>query len=317
MATSELEENVAAVRRFNRFFTQKIGVLHKGLLDSPYSLTEVRLMYELAHRDAPTAAELSEELGIDPGYLSRMLRRFEREKLLKRRKSSADARRTHLSLTARGRKVFAGLDRRSHDEVRDMISVLDDGERSELVTAMQQVETLLRPVAEPLSSLIRPHRNGDLSWVIWRHSVFYQGEFGWSDRFMAVVARAVAQFIDTNDARHERCWIAEHGGRRVGSVFLVRETDELARLRLLLVEPEARGLGLGRRLVEECITTARELGYRRMTLWTNSELHAARRIYESFGFQLMNEKPYPEFAPDFVGQDWELDLEKSYQPKEQ
>jgi len=312
MNSARLETRIAAIRRFNRYFTQTIGVLHEGLLESPFSLAEVRVLYELAHREQPTAVELCESLSLDPGYLSRMLRRLDRDKLLKRRRSPHDARRVHLALTAKGRKVFDGLDRRSHDQVAALIEGLASEDQQQLIESMQRIEALLDPPAEAkVPYLIRPHRQGDMSWVIWRHSVFYQGEFGWSDHFMAVVARAVAQFIDTQDPARERCWIAERNGRRIGSVFLVRENDELARLRLLLVEPEARGLGIGRRLVEECVHAAREFGYRRMTLWTNSELHAARQIYEALGFQLVNEKPCPDFAPGFIGQDWELELGSS------
>lgn len=310
MAEPEFERRIADIRAFNRFYTEKIGVLRAGLLDSPFSLTEVRVLYELAHRDAPTPGELARALGLDAGYLSRILRRFQRENLISRRRSQADARRVHLALTERGRETFAELDRRSRDEVAAMIGRLDEDAQGELVTATQRIRTLLdAPPEERTAYLLRPHRAGDMAWVVWRHAAYYQGECGWSDAFMAVVMRAVAQFIDTFDPARERCWIAEHGGRRAGCVFLVRERDDVARLRLLLVEPAARGLGIGRRLVEECVGTARELGYRKMVLWTSGTLHAARRIYEDLGFRKVDERPCPQLGADFVGQDWELDLE--------
>jgi DNA-binding MarR family transcriptional regulator/GNAT superfamily N-acetyltransferase len=309
MSTSALDQRVAAVRRFNRFFTQKIGVLHQGLLDSPFSLAEVRVLYELAHRDEATASELCRSLGLDAGYLSRMIRRFGRENLIRKRPSRSDGRRTHLSLSGKGREVFAALDQRSSAEVAALIGDLADDEQLALVESMARIESLLVRAPDPVVPyVLRPHRPGDMGWVLWRHSVLYQGEYGWNDSFVALVARVVADFVENFDPEWERCWIAERDHRRVGSVFLVRESDELARLRLLLVEPEARGQGIGYRLVRECVDTARQLGYRRMSLWTNDVLHAARRIYEAAGFRLTREERHRTYGPEMVGQDWELEL---------
>lgn len=310
MSTTDQDQRIAAIRHFNRFFTQKIGVLHEGLLKSSWSLAEVRVMYELAHRSEPTAAELCQALNLDAGYLSRILRRFDREKLLQRRKSQADARRTHLSLSRHGHEVFSQLDWRSHEDIAALLRDISDADQRRLVDAMQQVENILsRAPYEHSPWVLRQHRPGDMAWVTWQHSRIYQGEYGWNDRFIALVARVVADFIEHYDPQYERCWIAERDGQNIGSIFLVRESDELARLRMLLVTPEARGLGVGRRLVTECVETARALGYRRMTLWTNDVLHAARRLYEEAGFRLVKEEPHSDHGPELVGQDWELDLQ--------
>lgn len=306
---SGIHQQIEAVRRFNRFYTKQIGVLHEGLLRSPYSLTESRVLYELAHRANPTAAELCKELGLDPGYLSRILRGFEQRGLVEKVPSAADGRQSLLCLTGQGREAFAPLNARSHDDVAGTLGSLSRGEQARLVEAMGRIEALLgsaREDAEPY--LLRPHRPGDMGWVVHRHAVLYAEEYGWDERFEALVAEIAAQFINDFDARRERCWIAERHGQIVGSVLLVKQSATIAKLRLLLVEPEARGLGIGRRLVEECIRFARQTGYRTLTLWTNDVLVAARQIYQRAGFRLVAEEPHHSFGHDLVGQNWDLVL---------
>ena len=309
MTTSDIAQRAEAMRRFNRFYTKQIGVLHEGLLQSPFSLTEVRVLYELAHRDNVTASELANDLGLDAGYLSRMLRRFDYCGFLDKTPSPTDGRRTHLRLTPQGRDAFAPLDQRSHDEAAAMLSTFSPSEQNRLLDAMRTIEELLGPQTagrEPY--LLRPHQPGDMGWIIHRHGVLYSQEYGWDEQFEALVAGVVAKFIQTFDPKRERCWIAEKDGEIVGSVFLVKQSDEVARLRLLLVEPAARGLGIGSRLVGECIRFARQVGYKTITLWTNDVLHAARHIYEQTGFHLVHEEPHHSFGHDLVGQTWELAL---------
>ena len=302
-------ESVSAIRRFNRFYTKHIGVLRERHLDSPFSLTEVRVLYELAHRDGLTASTLGRELALDSGYLSRILRSFEQRGLIEKTRSESDARKTHLRLTDNGRTAFAPLDSRANEEIAALVERVHPDDRRRLSEAMRTIERVLVPGAEASRSyLIRTHQPGDIGWVVYRHGVLYAREYGWDERFEALVAQIVAEFVQNFDARRERCWIAEQNGERVGSVFLVRKTDAIAKLRLLLVEPKARGLGIGHRLVEECIRFARQAGYERMTLWTNSVLHAARRIYEEAGFTLVSEEPHAMFGKDLVGQTWELEL---------
>jgi DNA-binding MarR family transcriptional regulator/GNAT superfamily N-acetyltransferase len=300
---------IAAVRRFNRFYTRHIGVLREGHLDSPFSLAEVRVMYELAHRDGPTAAELARDLALDSGYLSRLLRSLEQRAIIERTRSGTDARQTHLRLTEDGRAAFAGLDARADDEIAALVARVARDDRTRLTDAMRAIERVLAPTPETNRTfLIRTHQPGDIGWVVYRHGVLYSREYGWDERFEALVAHIVAEFVHNFDARRERCWIAEQDGERVGSVFLVRKTDTVAKLRLLLVEPKARGLGIGHRLVEECIRFARYAQYQRITLWTNSVLHAARRIYEQAGFRLVSEEPHAQFGVELVGQTWDLEL---------
>jgi DNA-binding MarR family transcriptional regulator/N-acetylglutamate synthase-like GNAT family acetyltransferase len=302
-------ESVSAIRRFNRFYTKHIGVLRERHLDSPFSLTEVRVLYELAHRDGLTASTLGRELALDSGYLSRILRSFEQRGLIEKTRSESDARKTHLRLTDNGRTAFAPLDSRANEEIAALVERVHPDDRRRLSEAMRTIERVLVPGAEASRSyLIRTHQPGDIGWVVYRHGVLYAREYGWDERFEALVAQIVAEFVQNFDARRERCWIAEQNGERVGSVFLVRKTDAIAKLRLLLVEPKARGLGIGHRLVEECIRFARQAGYERITLWTNSVLHAARRIYEEAGFTLVSEEPHAMFGKDLVGQTWELEL---------
>lgn len=310
MAPTDLEPRVAAVRRFNRFYTQKIGVLHQGLLGSPFSLTEGRVLYELAHRAKPTATELGRDLGLDAGYLSRVLKSFEKRGLVARAPSEQDGRQSFLSLTRRGRSTFAPLNTRSRDEVGALLSELPPGGQARLVEAMQTVEDLLgAPRAGARASYrLRPPQPGDMGWVVQRHGALYAQEYGFDERFEAMVAGIVAKFIERYDPARERCWIAEQDGRPVGSVFLVKQSATVAKLRLMLVEPEARGLGIGARLIDECLRFAGQAGYRKITLWTNSVLLAARHLYQRAGFRLVHAEPHRSFGRDLVGETWELKL---------
>ena len=309
MSENDFDGRVGSVRRFNRFWTRQIGVLREGYLESPFSLTEVRVLYELANRGESTASELGEELGLDAGYLSRILRGFEKHDLIHKRPSETDGRRRLLRLTERGREAFAPLDARSRNDIGAMLGGMSTAEQERLVGAMQTIEGLLSVSPEPVVSyLLRAHLPGDMGWVVHRHGVLYAREYGWDERFEALVAEIVAKFIQRYDPRLERCWIAERDGEIVGCVFLVRESEEIAKLRLLLVEPKVRGLGIGSRLVEECIRFARQAGYRKITLWTNDVLDSARRIYEAMGFRLVHEEPHHSFGHDLVGQTWELML---------
>ena len=303
------ENPVRAVRRFNRFYTHKIGLLGEGHLRSPFSLTEVRVLYELAHRAAPVAAEIGKDLGLDAGYLSRILRNFRQRGLVKRTRSESDGRQSRLELTPRGKAAFQPLDRAASREIGALLKPLPVIERGRVVTAMRTITHALGGDTGPEAAVVlRRHRPGDMGWVVHRHGVLYAQEQGWDERFEAVVAEIAARFVQNFDPRRERCWIAERDGEILGSVFLVRESEVLARLRLLLVEPAARSLGIGRRLVEECIRFARAKGYRTLTLWTNDVLVSARRIYQAAGFQLVQEERHHSFGQDLVGQNWDLDL---------
>jgi len=303
------DHRIAAVRRFNRFYTKRIGVLHEGLLQSPFPLTEARVLYELALREGVTATELGRELGLDAGYLSRILRRFGERGLIRRTPSRADGRQHHLWLTERGRAAFAPLDQASRAEVGGMLAALSESQQRSLLEAMGTLERLLgsRPAPEP-PCVLRRHRPGDMGWIVHRHGLLYAQEYGWDERFEALVAAIVAQFVERYDPRRERCWIGERDGEILGSVFLVKESEQVAKLRLLLVEPRARGLGIGTRLVQECEAFARQAGYRTIRLWTNSVLHAARRIYERAGYRLVQEEPHHSFGHDLIGETWELQL---------
>lgn len=309
MVEADLEKHVDAVRRFNRFYTKQIGVLHEGLLESPFSLTEVRVLYELAHREKLTATELGKELGLDPGYLSRILRGFKKRGMMGKTPSKADRRQSHLSLTARGRKTLAPLNARSGDEVAAMLSKLPPAEQRRLIEAMHTIEGLLGGRPEPKAPyLLRLHQPGDMGWVVHRHGALYAQEYGWDETFEALVAEIVAKFIKELDPKRERCWIVERDGEIVGSVFLVKKSATAAKLRLMYVEPKARGLGIGTHLVNECIRFARRVGYRKITLWTNSVLVAARHIYKKAGFRLVAKEPHHSFGHDLVGETWELTL---------
>jgi DNA-binding MarR family transcriptional regulator/N-acetylglutamate synthase-like GNAT family acetyltransferase len=309
MAESDLERRIEVVRRFNRLYTRRIGVLHEGYLDSPFSLTEVRVLYELAHREKATASELGKELGLDAGYLSRILRGFRQRGLIADKPSEADGRQRLLWLTEQGQAVFAPLHARSRDEIGAMLRALSPAEQHRLVEAMRTIEGLLgaRPEHE-LPYLLRPHGPGDMGWVVHRHGVLYAQEYGWDEQFEALVASIVAKFIQHFDPKRERCWIAERDGEIAGSVFLVSQSKTVAKLRMLLVEPKARGLGIGTRLVDECVRFARAAGYRKIVLWTNSVLVAARHMYEQAGFRLVHAEPHHSFGHDLIGETWELQL---------
>jgi DNA-binding MarR family transcriptional regulator/N-acetylglutamate synthase-like GNAT family acetyltransferase len=310
MSNLELDERVAIVQRFSRFYTRKIGVLHEGLLGSPLSLTEARVLYELAQRESATASELAAELALDSGYLSRILSGFDKRGLIEKRASESDGRRIILALTDWGREMFATLNTRSYDQIAAMLGELDDSDQTRLVAALMTVEKLLGggQKSDGPSYILRPHQPGDMGWIIHRHGALYAEEYGLDQSFEALVARIASAFIENFDARRERCWIAERDGEIVGSVLLVKDSEEIAKLRLLLVEPKARGLAIGSRLVGECVRFARRAGYRKITLWTNDVLVSARRIYEAAGFQLVQEEPHHSFGRDLVGQYWELAL---------
>ena len=309
MAPRELEQRVEAARRFNRFYTRHIGVLREGAYKSPFSLTEVRVLYELAQRDQPTATALGRDLGLDPGYLSRILRGFERRGLVLKTRSPTDGRQSHLALTGHGRKVFAPLNARSHDEVAAMLGGLPPAAQGRVVGAMQTLERLLGGGSGlPAPYLLRPPQPGDLGWVVHRHGAVYAKEYGYNEEFEALVVEIVAHFVQHHDPKRERCWIAEQEGAVVGSVFLVERSKTVAQLRLLLVEPQARGSGLGTRLVGECVRFARQTGYRKVMLWTQSELAAARRLYEAAGFRVVRKQRNSSFGKDLVSETWELTL---------
>ena len=299
--------DIDAVRAFNRDYTRRIGVLDEGLLDSPYSLTEVRVMYEIAHQPGVLAAELADALGLDRGYLSRILKGFEAKRLLARSAAPEDARRQHLRLTAAGRRVFAPLERRSQQQVRGMLAALDGARREALLQAMDTIRGAFTP-AEARQVQLRAHRPGDMGWVVERHGALYSREYGWNEEFEALVAGIAAEFIRTLDPARERCWIAEAEGRRLGCVFLVAGDAGAAKLRLLLVEPQARGLGLGRRLIDECLKFARAAGYRRVLLWTQENLAAARHLYQAAGFRRIAREPHRSFGHDLVAETWQLEL---------
>ena len=308
-STAPSIHRASAVRRFNRFYTRQIGLLRNGYMQSLLSLTEVRVLYELAHRDGPTASELCKELGIDAGYMSRILLGFAKRGFLLRKTSKIDARQTHLSLSQKGKKAYAPIEARTQGEIEAMLERLSPSEQDQLVESMNLIERLLDADAgQQTSYLLRTHQPGDMGWVIHRHGALYAREQGWDERFEALVAEIAAKFIHNFDPKRERCWIAEKDGSMVGSVFLVRESAKVARLRLLLVEPSARGLGIGKRLVEECTRFARQAGYKKITLWTQSILHAARRIYQQAGYKLVKQERHSEFGYDLVGETWDLVL---------
>ncbi|MBR0795599.1 MarR family transcriptional regulator [Bradyrhizobium jicamae] len=306
---TESEGQVAAVRGFNRFYTRKLGVLDQHLLQSPFSLSEARVLYELAHREDAAARDIGIELGLDAGYLSRIVQKFDDDGLIVRTPLPTDRRQVRLNLTTKGRQAFAKLDRASHDEVATMLNGLDGDRRAAVVQAMGTIERSLQPqAARPAGFLLRSHRIGDIGWVISRQGRAYAEEYGWDISYEALVAEICAQFVKSFDPAREHCWIAEVDGEPVGSIFLVNGGAGVAKLRLLLVEEKARGLGVGRALVEQCVRTARENGYKRMTLWTQSILVAARGIYARQGFRRVKEERHHSFGVDLVGETWEMDL---------
>jgi DNA-binding MarR family transcriptional regulator/GNAT superfamily N-acetyltransferase len=302
-----LDRRTKAVRAFNRFYTRRIGVLQEGYLQTRFSLTEARVLYDLAHADGLTATQIGAALGLDAGYLSRMLRQFEQDGLLARGPSTTDRRQNILTLTDAGRAAFAPLDQRSRQDVGAMLAVLPEPAQEAVVGGMQTIARILSD--HPTSDWITRHpAPGDIGWVIQRHGALYAEEYNFNQKFEVLVAQVASAFLAEHDPARERCWIAERDGVRVGSVFLVRKTDEIGKLRLLLVEPSARGLGIGKRLVEECIAFARQAGYRRMTLWTNDILVAARGIYQAAGFRIVATEPHSDFGPPMVGEEWEREL---------
>ena len=298
--------HIDAVRRFNRFYTRRIGVLRAGLLGSSYRLTEARLLYELAQGGQATASALGRDLGLDLGYLSRLLQGLKRRGLVRARRAAHDGRQSLLTPTAKGRQAFAVLDSRSRDATGAMLAPLPEHDRERLVGAMRTVEGLLSNKRGEIA--LRSPRPGDLGWVVHRHGAVYAREYGYDTQFEALVAEIVAHFVQRHDPKRERCWIAEQDGEIVGSVFLVERSKTVAQLRLLLVEPQARGSDLGTRLVGECVRFARQTGYRKVTLWTQSELAAARRLYEAAGFRVVGKERNSSFGKDLVSETWELEL---------
>jgi DNA-binding MarR family transcriptional regulator/ribosomal protein S18 acetylase RimI-like enzyme len=307
-----LKSSIAAVRRFNRFYTRQIGVLREGYLNSPFSLAEGRVLQQLAQRENPSAKAIARDLDLDRGYLSRILRDFAKRGLVTKERSASDGRQRLLALTTTGREAFVVLDRRASEQIGDMLRALPASGQSRLIGAMDTVENILAPPKVKKSDspayTIRNHRSGDMGWVVHRHGVLYSQEYGYDEQFEAFVATIVGEFIQNFDAKRERCWIAEREGEIVGSVFLVKKSKSVAKLRLLYVEPAARGLGIGRRLVDECVHFARAAGYKKITLWTQSHLDAARGIYKKAGFRLVRSKPHHSFSLDLVAETWDLEL---------
>jgi len=313
MAQTDLRSRIDTVRRFNRFYTRAIGVLQEGWLGSPFPLTEARVLYELAHREKPTATLVRNNLDLDAGYLSRVLSSFEKRGLIEKKASQDDRRQSLLALTEEGRRQFAPLEERTIQQVGGMIERLSEDEQRRLIGAMQTIEKLLAPAERPASGaqasyLLRPHQPGDMGWVVHRQGVLYAQEYCYDERFEALAVEIVAQFMQHYDAKRERCWIAERDGEVAGSVFLVAKSRTTAKLRLLYVEPAARGLGIGSRLVGECVRFARQAGYKKIVLWTQSELDVARRIYKQAGFRVVQKKRHHSFSKDLVAETWELSL---------
>jgi DNA-binding MarR family transcriptional regulator/GNAT superfamily N-acetyltransferase len=309
----EAERRVAAMRRFSRFYTRRIGVLQDRFLQSPFGLAEARVLYELTQRDRPTATELCASLDLDPGYLSRILRGFAERGLVTKTPSPEDRRQSRLALTPKGRKAYAPLERRSHDDVAAMLGALPDADQERVLAAMGTIERLIgepqrEPAAEQPTYVLRAPLTGEMGWVVARHAALYAQEYGWGVRFEGLCAEIVAEMIDTYDPSRDRHWIAEMDGEPVGSVFCVKASDEVAKIRLLLVEPKARGHGIGAQLVDACITFARAAGYRKMTLWTHSVLTAARKIYQAAGFELVAQNEHAEWGVPVVGETWEREL---------
>jgi DNA-binding MarR family transcriptional regulator/N-acetylglutamate synthase-like GNAT family acetyltransferase len=305
----DADDQIAAVRSFNRFYTSRLGVLDQHLLKSPFSLSEARVLYELAHREDPAAKEIGIELGLDPGYLSRIVQKFDDGGLITRKPLPSDRRQYRLGLTAKGRQAFAKLERSSDDDIGAMLAAMPRGEGGRLTAAMAVIERLLgASERSPRPAILRDPGPGDMGWVVQSHGAFYAREYGFDSSFEALVTEIAAKFLTSFDASRERCWIADIDGAQVGSVFLVRHTDDIAKLRLLLVEPAGRGQGLGQRLVAECISFARACGYRKITLWTQSILVAARKIYQDAGFVLVAAEPHRSFGQSLIGETWEREL---------
>lgn len=309
MSQQNSDGQISAVRAFNRFYTRKLGVLDQQLLKSPFSLSEARVLYEIATLESPAAREIGIELGLDPGYLSRIIQNFDDSGLITRTPLPSDRRQHQLHLTAKGRQAFARINRSSNDDVAAMLASLPDGGRERLIGAMAVIEKLLGGPREPLPpAILRGPRPGDMGWVVQSHGSLYAREYGFDSSFESLVAEIAAKFLASFDASRERCWIAEFDGAQVGSVFLVKHSDDVAKLRLLLVDPAGRGQGLGQRLVAECVAFARQCGYRKITLWTQGILIAARRIYQDARFVLVAAEPHRSFGQSLIGETWELEL---------
>lgn len=301
------DRRISTMREFNRFYTQRIGVLRDGFLGSDCTLTEGRVLYEIANREQPLASDLTRDLALDPGYLSRILTKFARRGWLRRERSTEDARKALLHLTTKGRAAFQSLDRRSQQEIGGLLSALPPDRQARLQGHLENVQALLgKPPTQSAELTLRSHRPGDIGWIVQQHGLLYAQEYGWNDEFEALVAEICAKFLRNFDAEGERCWIAERDGVAVGCIMLVRHSRTVAKLRLLLVDPSQRGLGVGARLVEECLAFARAAGYRKVTLWTQSILTAARRLYEANGFKLVASEPHESFGAKLVGETWEL-----------
>jgi DNA-binding MarR family transcriptional regulator/GNAT superfamily N-acetyltransferase len=309
MPAHALPQRVAAVRRFNRFYTQHLGVLRHGWLDSPFSLTEARVLYEIRQCDRATATDIGRDLGLDAGYLSRILRRFHKSGLIRKQTSPEDGRQSFLSITARGRKAFDPLEQRTEHQVGALLTRLPASAQGQLVSAMGSIERMIgSPGQQDSEIVLREPRPGDLGWVVARHAELYAEEYDWGENFEGICAQIVADYVKNFDPQRERCWIAEMDGRNVGCVFLVKDSDTVARLRLLLVDPAARGRGLGKRLTGECVRFARERGYTSITLWTHQVLTAARHIYAQAGFRLTSSEARKSFGQDVVSEYWDLVL---------
>jgi DNA-binding MarR family transcriptional regulator/GNAT superfamily N-acetyltransferase len=313
MANRDRDQRIAAARRFNRFYTRQIGVLRKNFLDSPYSLGEARVIYEIASDTAPTASDIGRALDLDAGYLSRVLRNFEKRGLLERKVSAKDARQSHLALSPRGRKAFTLLDDLSQRDIGAMLEKLSSSDQSRLIAAMSTIETLLEATPETREPTRRSYKlrepaPGDFGWVVKRHAELYAQEYKWKEPFEGVCAQIVADFVNKADRKRERCWIAEMDGENVGCIFVAKDSEKVARIRLLLVDPKARGLGLGARLTDEAVRFARERGYAKMTLWTHSVLKAARHIYQKAGFKLMRTEKHKSWSQPVVSEYWDLEL---------
>jgi DNA-binding MarR family transcriptional regulator/GNAT superfamily N-acetyltransferase len=311
LLSGDAADRVSGVRQFNRFYTRQIGLLQQGIVGTSFSLTEARVLYEIGRRTATTAAELVSELSIDPGYLSRLLRGFITSGLVVGTRSATDRRQSILALTDRGRETFTTLDQRAQDEIGALLNRLSGEDQRRLLAAMGTIESLLVPAAAPAATdavVLRPHRVDDLGWVVARHASIYGQEYGWGPEFMILVTGIITEFRHRHDPAREGCWIAERKGSPVGSVMLVDAGEAIAKLRLLIVDPQARGHGVGRCLVEHSIGFARDAGYRKITLWTQSNLTSARRIYKATGFVCTEEKSHRSFGVDLVGETWELEL---------
>jgi DNA-binding MarR family transcriptional regulator/N-acetylglutamate synthase-like GNAT family acetyltransferase len=306
---SNFSDRVSAFREFNRFYTQKIGILREGYLGSLLPLTKVRVLYEIANRKKTTASELSRELALDPGYLSRIIKDYSRKNMIQRSRSMSDGRESILRLTKHGRKTFASLNDRAQIEISDLVRAIPANDQKRLIEAMNTIERVFSPTKSGGTPYVlrNPHP-GDLGWIVHRHGTIYAEEYGWNEEFEGLVAKIIAHFIEHFDPKRERFWIAERNNEILGCVCLVKKSAKVAQLRLLLVEPNARGLGIGTRLVQECTIFAKEAGYQRITLWTNSVLLAARNIYQKEGYELKQKERRNMFGHDLVNETWELKL---------